>query len=257
MIRPHAHPDVELNFLACGGPLHYDQPGGRTTVMGHELLVFWAGLPHQLFAKRAHATGVWGTIPLSLILQWDLPAEFATRLLRGDYFRSAESTGDAEQMNRWVCDHESGDPVRLRALLLELHARFHRLAMDASSGGYSKASVRHGGGERPLAKLVEFMARNYQQPLSVQQIAGAASLHPRYAMRLFRKNFNMSIWEYLSRMRVTHARTMLGLTKRKVIDIAMDCGFGSSSAFYSAFAKYSDGAKPTDAKRRAGYFTRG
>ncbi|MCX6969977.1 MAG: helix-turn-helix domain-containing protein [Verrucomicrobia bacterium] len=249
MNRPHAHPDVELNFLVSGGPLHYRQAEGKTAVKRHELLVFWAGLPHQLFAKRGFAPGVWATIPLSLILEWDLPGEFAARLLRGEYFRSAECTGDTQQMNRWVADLESGDPIRLKALLLELHARLHRLAMDTVPHCDNQPSGRHPGGDRHLARIVGFMAGNYRQPLSVQQIAAAAGLNPRYAMRLFRKNFHMSIWEYLTRMRITHAGTMLALTKRKVLDIAMECGFGSSSAFYSAFAKYSNGSVPGAVKR--------
>ncbi len=249
MIRPHAHPDVELNFLVSGGPFHYGQAEGKTTVKRHELLVFWAGLPHQLFAKSGSAPGVWATIPLSLILKWDLPGGFAARLLRGDYFRSAECIGDAELMNRWVADLESGEPIRLRALLLELHARLYRLAMDTVPHSDGQAFARKPGGERHLAKLVGFMAENYQQPLSVPQIAEAAGLNPRYAMRLFRNNFNMSIWDYLTRMRITHAGTMLALTKRKVLDIAMECGFGSSSAFYSAFAKYSNGSAPGAVKR--------
>lgn len=245
MIRPHAHPDVELNFLVGGGPIHYRQAGEKETIKGHELLVFWAGLPHQLFAKREIAAGVWATVPFSLILEWDLPGQFAARLLRGEYFRSPERTGEAEQMNRWVVDLESGDPIRLRALLLELHARLHRLAMETTPRCDSDALDRHQGGERHLATIVRFMAENYRQSLSVQQIAAAAGLHPRYAMRLFRKNFRMTIWEYLSRMRVSHAETMLASTERKVLDVAMDCGFGSSSAFYSAFAKYSNKKSPT------------
>ena len=250
MNHPHAHPDVELNFLVSGGPLHYRHAEGKTAVKRHELLVFWAGLPHQLFAKRGFAPGVWATIPLSLILEWDLPGEFAARLLRGEYFRSAECTGDTQQMNRWVADLESDDPIRLKALLLELHARLHRLALDSVSGSSNECPPGPRGGERHLAKLVSFMAANYRLRLSVDEIAGAARLHPHYAMRLFRTNFNIGIWEYLSRLRVSHARTMLALTNRKIIDIAMDCGFASPSAFYAAFRKHSAGTSP-GASRRA------
>jgi len=171
MIRPHAHPDVELNFLFGGSPIHYRQADEKETIKGHELFVFWAGLPHQLFAQRGADPGVWATVPLSLILERDSPGKFAARLLRGEYFRSPERTGDCEQMNRWVVDLESGDPLRLRALLLELLARLHRLTMDTISLCDCDTLDRHQGRERHLASIVLFMAKNYRQSLSVQQIA--------------------------------------------------------------------------------------
>jgi len=229
--------------------LHYRRPQGKTAVRDNELLVFWAGLPHQLVARKGIAPGVWATIPLSLILEWDLPGDFAARLLRGEYFRSAESPSDAGRVNRWLADHESGDAARLRVMLLELQAHLHRLALDSVSGSSNECPPGPRGGGRQLAKLVSFMAANYRLPLSVEEIAGAARLHPHYAMRLFRTNFNISIWEYLSRLRVSHARTMLALTNRKIIDIAMDCGFASPSAFYAAFRKHSAGSPPGAARR--------
>ncbi len=250
MTRPHAHPDVELNFLTAGGPFHYRHPEGMTAVRNHELLVFWAGLPHQLHARKGTAPGVWATIPLSLILEWDLPGEFAARLLRGEYFRSGKSLGDAERMNRWLADHESGDAARLRVLLLELQAHLHRVALNSIRCDSNECPVAPPGGGHHLAKLVNFMAANYRHALSVEQIAGAAGLHPRYAMRLFHKNFNLGIWEYLTRLRVSHARTMLALTNRKIIDVAMDCGFASPSAFYAAFRKLSAGNSPGKERRR-------
>ena len=251
MIRPHAHPDVELNFLASGGPLHYRRPEGKTAVKRCELLAFWAGMPHQLVTGEGIAPGIWATIPLSLILEWDLPENFAARLLGGEFYRSSAFPGDTELMNRWIADFEAGDPYRLRVLLLELQACLHRLAMNGVPCRSGAVPAGHWGGERHLSGLVGFMAANYRNPLSVESIAEAVGLHPRYAMRLFRKNFHMSMWEYLSRLRVYHARTLLALTKRKIIDVAMDCGFASSSAFYAAYRKYSAGKPPADLRREA------
>ena len=47
MERPHWHGHLELNFIR-NAAMHYVIDGEKITVEPGQLLVFWAGIPHQL-----------------------------------------------------------------------------------------------------------------------------------------------------------------------------------------------------------------
>jgi transcriptional regulator GlxA family with amidase domain len=69
-------------------------------------------------------------------------------------------------------------------------------------------------------------------------------------MRVFRKQCGASVWEYLTRLRVAHAQRLLITTNLKVLDVAMESGFGSVAPFYAAFAAHTQGLRPLDYRRR-------
>jgi hypothetical protein len=54
---------------------------------------------------------------------------------------------------------------------------------------------------------------------------------------VFKSVFGMSIVEYITRHRVSHAQRLLVLTEAGVLDIALEAGFGSASQFYTAFER--------------------
>jgi transcriptional regulator GlxA family with amidase domain len=62
-------------------------------------------------------------------------------------------------------------------------------------------------------------------------------------MRLFRQVSGMTILEYLAQQRVGHAQRLLATTDLKIIDVAMESGFGSVCRFYKIFRKHC-GATP-------------
>jgi len=89
-----------------------------------------------------------------------------------------------------------------------------------------------------LTEVTAFLGRNYGEELSVATVARAVRLHPKYLLALFRKSCGMTLWEYVTRLRLAHAQRLLFTTDRTVLDIAMEAGFGSASAFYHAFQKH-------------------
>lgn len=92
--------------------------------------------------------------------------------------------------------------------------------------------------------ILEFLAANYREALTVGDIAKAARLHPKYLLALFRGACRMTLWEYVVRLRLAHAQRLLLTTDRTVADIAFDAGFNSLSAFYEAFRKYVPAGTP-------------
>ncbi len=77
-----------------------------------------------------------------------------------------------------------------------------------------------------------------------------AGLHPKYLMRVFKKQCGVSVWEYLTRLRVSHAQRLLITSDAKVLDIAMESGFSSVAPFYAAFAAHTRGIRPLAYRRQ-------
>ena len=248
MSQPHTHPDIEVNYLFNGG-FSYLHGGSIVPMEAGRFTALWGGMPHQTIAPGIVGEGIWITLPLAWFLQWQLPHTLAERLLAGEIVSSPVDPADRQTLVRWLDDASSRSPARRRVMLLEMEARFHRLAlMEARPSRPREAGGQDGVGQ--MSGVTRFIARNYREPLSVQTIADHAHLHAKYLMRVFKKQCGTSIWEYLTRLRVSHAQRLLITTEMKVLDVAMESGFSSVAPFYAAFAVHSRGLRPLDYRRQ-------
>lgn len=236
----HRHPEVELNYLPEGS-MTYLVGGQRLKVDTGRLAVFWGACPHQVIAVEGSAPFYWFTIPFAWVLQWRLPEVFMEALLQGDFLidpaTGASTAGDAGACARWFADIRSGNASQLRAAQLEMEARLNRLAHDLSKPEASGKKRAAWIATDPVSRMTEFIARHYTEAITVAEITKPTGLHPNYAMGLFRATCGMSILDYLIQHRIFHARRLLVATDMKIIDVAMESGFGSLSRFYEAFFK--------------------
>jgi len=86
--------------------------------------------------------------------------------------------------------------------------------------------------------MLEFIAVNYDQVLTINAIAEHVKLNPNYAMGIFQRVMQLTMKQYITAMRINHVRALLSDTDKTILDIALTAGFGSSSRFYSTFQKY-------------------
>lgn len=99
-------------------------------------------------------------------------------------------------------------------------------------------------GAIPLMELaLRYINDNLSKPLTLDEIAEKAALSPAYFSGVFKKLNGVSPWEYITIKRVEKAIHLLKTTDATKLDIAMECGFNSSSNFYKAFYKVT-GKKP-------------
>lgn len=251
MAAPHTHPDIEINFLFAGASVRYLHGGTTHTLTGERLAVLWGGVPHQALAPGITGEGVWLTVPLAWFLQWRLPHDLPHRLLTGTIAQSVPLAGERAMFERWVEDFASGEPARRRVLLLELEARLHRLALEQPARRSRPRAVRSAeAGRDQIERITHFLAAHYREPLAVQTIADAVGLHPKYLMRVFKQQCRLGVWEYLTRLRLSHAQRLLITTDLKVLDVAMESGFSSVAPFYAAFAPHSRGLSPLAYRRQ-------
>jgi len=253
MLAAHTHSEVEVNFLLSGG-ITYLHGGSIVRVKPFHFTAFWAGVPHIVASgDAASCPRMLMTLPLAWLLEWRLPKNLPARLLGGEMVSAPPDKTDLPLLERWVDDFESMDPERRRALLLEIQARFYRLALDIPARPARPGIENPQTGIRQVEQSTDYIARHYRERLVVDEIAAAVGLHGKYFMRLFKRHSGMNVWEYVTRMRLSHAQRLLLTTDMKIIDIAFDAGFGSLGPFYRAFAAYCPESKgPHDYRHKIG-----
>lgn len=242
MRRPDHHNEIELNLIESGSLTFL--LGGRKIVIGPgQLCVFWAAVPHQIIECRPATTYFVATIPLTHFLQWRLPHHLVHPLMQGQAITlTSESppSADLARFALWEADLPARGPDIEKAVLLEMHARLVRLAAQVPTSDHHTEGSRPSptlpeGGMNKIEQIACFIAKNYTEQLSVQQIADSVNLHPNYAMNLFHRTFGTTLIQYLTQHRISHAQRLLATTDRKVTDIALESGFNSISRFNAAF----------------------
>ncbi len=239
MARADQHNEIELNFVERGSLVLQHGPNTVTVAAGQTVL-YWAAIPHQVIAADPCTEIAWLVLPLAWFLSWNLAPGFSGPLLHGQTLHLSPSPTRGlfpPPLKRWAEDFAASSPELKKAIELELEAFFRRLAIGTACAAESGRTSLDKDRSTHVQRMVGFMTEHSSEPITVAQIAGAAGLNPEYAMRLFRKSWGMTIWSFLLQQRICQAQRLLVLTDAKIADLAYQCGFGSASRFYSAFAR--------------------
>lgn len=93
----------------------------------------------------------------------------------------------------------------------------------------------------PLAKKLlrarEFMRHSYHEPLRLSNISAQANLSPYHFLRLYKRAFGETPHEYLTRLRIERAKTLLKTSDLSVTEVCLEVGFESLSTFSGLFLR--------------------
>jgi AraC-like DNA-binding protein len=258
MSAGHTHTDIEINRVARGRVTYFTSRGFEELGTG-DCAIFWAGMPHELVRASPDSEMTWAVFPLTWLVQWNLPPHFFDRLLQGHWLRPSSGNTALEDalFARWVEDQkgERGEDTT-RILALEIEAWLRRVARAVPDGAVRggaqpvvAASQTVDASARHVETLARIVAQRYREEISVADIAAEAQLHPHYAMEIWKRGCGLTLWEYLLRLRLSHAQRLLLATDWTMERIAEESGFGSRARFYAAFKKQT-GTSPRRWKTR-------
>lgn len=255
MPQCHQHNDVEINYIVHGG-MTYLHGGHVMSAKAGDLLIFWAGRPHQM-VRVGNNTWYYGLeIPLVWVIQWELPPRFMKAILDGNMLRMKPDVSSTHMEYLWKhwTDDLTEDTARLqRAMLIEVESMLFRLGQlmeNSNPQPYRSMSFVHSeGGFDKVAAMARFISNNYQESLTATDIANAAGISPSYAVTLFKEHTGSTLTEFLIQQRLSHAQLLLTTSDDSVLEIALASGFGSVSRFYAVF-KSGLGISPKEFRRR-------
>lgn len=86
-----------------------------------------------------------------------------------------------------------------------------------------------------VERLIKYANQNYGSPVTLKDISKKFKLTPNYLSTLFYENTGIHFKEYLTNIRIRHAKDMLDNTDKSIKTVAYDCGFNDSNYFSTAF----------------------
>ena len=106
---------------------------------------------------------------------------------------------------------------------------------------YAEESSRTRRDSRKSAQLktvLDFMEDNYTAPLTLDELAAAVHMSPRYFCSFFLEMTHRTPVDYLNYLRVEHAARLLASSGVSVTEAAYSCGFNDLSYFIKIYKKY-------------------
>lgn len=256
MAMPHWHAQVEINYIVRGS-VHYRMNDHAIRLHAGDMCLFWGGQPHQMDESSEDSIYAGAHLPLVHFFRMRLPEAVPSQLMQGQtLITSATDAADAENFARWFRYVRSGDPIKVDHAVSELLLRIERVCFepyrmapeDSESAGKDQSNQQSA---RAVVRMCDFIAANFLQEIDSVDIALAANLHPKYAMSVFKKSTGMTLNSYVSLLRLSYAQAMLLRDEISVLQVAMESGFGSLSAFNKSFRNIA-GMSPSDFRRDAG-----
>ncbi len=253
MVMPHWHAQVEVNYI-MRGCVHYRMNDHDICLNAGDMCLFWGGQPHQMTESSDDSIYAGAHLPLVHFFRMRLPQNVPSQLMQGaTLLTSATDVADTENFARWHRYAHSGDPARADHAVNELLLRIERIGFEpyvmiSNNKSSPKKDLSNQQLTRLVARICDFIASNFQQDIGSTDIASAAGVHPKYAMSVFKKSTGMTLNNYLSLLRLSYAQAILLREEVNVLQVAMDSGFGSLSAFNKSFRNIA-GMSPSDFRR--------
>ncbi|MDF2623509.1 MAG: transcriptional regulator MelR, partial [Kosakonia cowanii] len=224
MPASHWHGQVEVN-VPFDGDVEYLINNEVVRIKQGYITLFWACTPHQLTRPGDCTQMAIFNLPMHLFLSWPLDRELINHVTHGMVIKSlAAQQLSAFEVQRW--QHElNSDNEQLRQLAIEEIAlmlkRFslsgwQPILVNKTSRTHKNSVSRHA--QFYVSQMLEFIAVNYDQVLTINAIAEHVKLNPNYAMGIFQRVMQLTMKQYITAMRINHVRALLSDTDKTILD---------------------------------------
>lgn len=87
-------------------------------------------------------------------------------------------------------------------------------------------------------KLKDRLSQVYYSDSKIVEVINDFNFSQHRLIQIYKEYYGITIRQYIIERRINQAMMQLRTTEKRIVDIALDVGFNSSSAFYSAFNSY-------------------
>ncbi|MDH3001669.1 transcriptional regulator [Chelonobacter oris] len=252
----HWHGHMEIN-VPFDDDVDYLFNGQNVSIKANHITLFWASVPHRVVdCKQCDAMAVLD-VPVHLFLSWPLPQTLINHITHGIVIQSLNPNLVSRfEIMRWEKELKMPELARQQLVYDEIQLMIKRIGLDGwqlllekvyQSNNQAKSSKHT---QHYVSLMLDHIAGHYNQPLTVNDVAGAVGLNTNYAMGLFQSVMQLTIKQYIIMMRINHAKALLSDTDKTMLDISLTAGFNSISRFYENFQKYT-GFSPTNYRKVA------
>lgn len=161
-----------------------------------------------------------------------------------DYFEITREQSYHDVLYKILNIQNTDDAAQNFYLHSKIYELLYMLCADATRT--KELNVRYD--KELLLTAKRFIDKNYAKNLDLNTIAEQVNLSPIYFHKLFKAFTGKTPHDYLSDVRLTHAKHLLAFTQKSIEDIALSSGF-SSQAYFNAFFKKEMHITPTQYRK--------
>ena len=89
-----------------------------------------------------------------------------------------------------------------------------------------------------VLETIDYIGRNYGKPIGLRSAAAAGGLSPRHLAHLFRREVGISVMDYVARIRIEAAKTILAERTVPLEHVAESVGFSDASHLSRVFVQH-------------------
>lgn len=140
--------------------------------------------------------------------------------------------------------HHQETPVNPQLLSLECYQ-----VLLQFTGGLQTNPSRQPAWEKYIRPVLAIIHTRYMEDLTAEALSQEVFITPQYLSRLFSRYLGCSVYEYLTKFRLSKAKELLVSNRgRRIQDIAQDVGYTDASHFVVMFRKIT-GMAPSEFRR--------
>lgn len=99
-----------------------------------------------------------------------------------------------------------------------------------------------------LQKAKEYLEENFAQSLSLEEVAEHVELSPFYFSKLFKERFGFTFIDYLTELRISHAKKEMSDLAKSLKEISYSIGYNDPNYFSRVFKKHT-GLSPSEFRK--------
>lgn len=236
----HTHTFTEI-FLITSGKGVFQTRDGQTPVRKGMLIINSPGIPHT-----EHSTG---EIPLSYAVfavenfKFSLPDSTRTKTFFFDF------SAQFDKLFHLLAVIEDEYMKKTQFWQFSIANAFNQFMLILLRNTHLVAKPFDSSPTPNLpSRIQEFLDANYQENITLDNLAASFYLNKFYLAHAFKKQFGISIMQYLTELRCTEAKKLLETTDLSITQIAMCVGFNTSSHFSESY-KTQMGESPAQTRR--------
>ncbi|SIQ41577.1 AraC family transcriptional regulator [Maribacter ulvicola] len=238
--RLHQHEEIQISYILNGngkllvGDSIHQFSAGDIYVIGSNLPHVFKSIPRQ---EDAHMITVFFTEKSFGAAFFKLPYLKDLRIFFTNATGGFKVTSNQKDIAQQLVDIQSQQKLQLFVSFLELLEELSKATTEPLSKFIYSKTLSSTEGER-LQDIFDFVFKNFQQPISLDDIAKMAYMTPNAFCRFFKQRTNKTFFQFLIELRIEHACQLLNSKKELNINIISDLsGFNSISNFNKKFKK--------------------
>ncbi|WP_409253202.1 response regulator transcription factor [Bacillus sp. SCS-153A] len=173
------------------------------------------------------------SISLEQISTWDRQFE----LLKNNWLKEYEINNDGVSVKREDYWKEDGS-FSFSKFKKEKTDEFKEMVKMLSDAKYQKE-------KNSMQRIEEYLQKHYQEDINLQEIADRFYLSREYISRKFKQDYNATITDYLTSIRMEKAKNLLENPYLKIYEVAYGVGYQNEKYFSKVFKKH-EGVTPNE-----------